>query len=76
MSTERFRWHLEAAYTHVFSDYLDDVSTVYPDRTGMSSPALALSDRRAELGTTPNQPGDQRGNPHTAGWLLRAVGPV
>lgn len=64
VSTERFRWHLEAAYTHVFSDYLDDVSTVYPDRTGMSSLALALSDRRAELGTTPNQPGDQRGNPH------------
>ncbi|WP_425290829.1 hypothetical protein [Spirosoma linguale] len=61
-STERFRWNLEAAYTHVFSDYLDDVSTVYPDLTRMDPFAAALSDRRLELGLKPNAPGAQRGN--------------
>ena len=59
---ERFKWHLEGAYTHVFSDYLDDVSTVYPDRNGMEPLAAALSDRRPEVGQTPNSAGDQRGN--------------
>ncbi|MFD2938024.1 hypothetical protein [Spirosoma flavum] len=62
VSTERLKWHLEGIYTHVFSDYLDDVSTVYPDRTGMEPLAAALSDRRLELGQTPNVAGNQRGN--------------
>jgi hypothetical protein len=61
-TTERFRWHVEAAYTHVFSDHLDDVSTVYPDLTRMNPFAAALSDRRPELGLKPNAPGAQRGN--------------
>ncbi len=62
LASERFNFHLEGAYTHVLSDYLDDVSAVYPDRSNFSSLAASLSDRRAELGTTPNQPGEQRGN--------------
>ncbi|GAB3041248.1 outer membrane beta-barrel protein [Spirosoma pulveris] len=61
-TTERFRLNLEATYTHVFSDYLDDVSTVYPDLTKMDPFAAALSDRRLELGLKPNAPGAQRGN--------------
>ncbi|WP_460956636.1 hypothetical protein [Spirosoma litoris] len=62
LANERFRFNLEGTYTHVLSDYLDDVSSVYPDRSGMPPLAAALSDRRAELGTTLNQPGEQRGN--------------
>jgi hypothetical protein len=62
LANERFRINLEGTYTHVLSDYLDDVSSVYPDRSGMNPLAAALSDRRAELGTTLNQPGEQRGN--------------
>lgn len=62
LANERFRFNLEGTYTHVLSDYLDDVSSVYPDRSNMSPLAAALSDRRAELGTTPNHPGAQRGN--------------
>lgn len=61
LATERFKVHLEGTYTHVLSDYLDDVSSVYPDRAGFSPLAVALSDRRAELGTILNQPGEQRG---------------
>ena len=57
LATERFKFNVEAAYTHVFSDYLDDVSTVYPDRSGMSPLAAALSDRKPEIGGKPNPPG-------------------
>ncbi|WP_232074113.1 outer membrane beta-barrel protein [Spirosoma aureum] len=59
---ERFKWHLEGVYTHVLSDYVDDVSTVYPDRSRMEPLAAALSDRRLELGKTPNLAGAKRGN--------------
>ncbi|WP_246859396.1 hypothetical protein [Spirosoma sp. KCTC 42546] len=62
LANERFRFNLEGAYTHVLSDYLDDVSSVYADRSVMSPLAAALSDRRAELGTPLNLPGEQRGN--------------
>ncbi|NEU65518.1 hypothetical protein GK091_01395 [Spirosoma agri] len=62
LTGERFKWHLEGVYTHVTSDYLDDVSTVYPDRTTMTPLAAALSDRRLELGQTPNGVGAKRGN--------------
>ncbi|WP_460910343.1 hypothetical protein [Spirosoma areae] len=64
-ASERFKLHLEGAYTHVFSDYVDDVSTVYPDRGRMNPLAAALSDRRAELGQPLNPAGAKRGNP---GW--------
>ncbi|WP_018617561.1 hypothetical protein [Spirosoma luteum] len=62
LTSERLQFHLEGTYTHVLSDYLDDVSSVYPDRSNFNSLATSLSDRRAELGTVANQPGEQRGN--------------
>ncbi|QKZ15618.1 hypothetical protein HU175_00960 [Spirosoma sp. KUDC1026] len=62
LATDRFKLHLEGTYTHVLSDYLDDVSTIYPDRSTMSPVAAALSDRRAEIGLEPNKVGEQRGN--------------
>jgi hypothetical protein len=62
----RFRYRLtgEFGYTTVFSDYLDDVSSVYPDFTKLSPLGNALSDRRYALPVqiAPAQPGDQRGN--------------
>ena len=62
LTSERFRFHLEGTYTHVLSDYLDDVSSVYSDRSAMSPLSAALADRRAELGTPLNRPGEQRGH--------------
>lgn len=61
-ANERFKWHLEGTYTHVMSDYVDDVSTVYPDQSGMTPLAAALSDRRPELSQPLNPVGAQRGN--------------
>ncbi|MEZ0541220.1 hypothetical protein [Fibrella arboris] len=53
---------LEINYTLPSSDYLDDVSTVYPYASSLrGSEAIILSDRRAELGLPLHDPGDQRG---------------
>lgn len=62
LSTIRLKGSIEGIYTHVMSDYLDDVSTVYPDRSGMTRVAASLSDRGPEIGTAPNPVGAKRGN--------------
>lgn len=55
---------LEIGYRKVFTDYLDDVSTVHLGPGAFSDPiAQALSDRRPELGLPPAPAGTQRGNP-------------
>lgn len=54
---------LEGGYRMTFTDYLDDVSTVHPDKTGWESLRVSLSDRKPELGLTPYGVGVQRGNP-------------
>lgn len=61
--TEQWSVGLEIRYTYVFSDYLDDVSTVYPPPNAIDSFAQLFSDRAPELGLPPNAPGVQRGNP-------------
>ncbi len=45
------------------SDYLDDVSVSYPNLSNRSGIALALTDRRPELGLAANDAGNIRGNP-------------
>lgn len=61
--TEQLSVGLEIRYTYVVSDYLDDVSTVYPEINAIDSFAAIFSDRSPELGLLPNAPGVQRGNP-------------
>lgn len=56
-------WNLaaEIGYRTAFSDYLDDVSTVYPDRRSLISPeAAALSDRSGRSMPAGAQRGDFR----------------
>ncbi|QJW92445.1 hypothetical protein HNV11_21320 [Spirosoma taeanense] len=74
LAGDGFKLHLEGAYTHVMSDYLDDVSTVYPSRKGMSELAAALSDRRPEKGGSPNSAGAQRGNSQKRDGYLTVSG--
>lgn len=54
----------DVGYRFTFTDYLDDVSTVYPpDPTKLPSDlARALSDRSGEVGKPVNSPGTQRGD--------------
>lgn len=61
----------EGGWRWLFSDYLDDVSTVYPsqqalaeaDRVGSVENALILYDRSEEGGYPERQAGNTRGNP-------------
>lgn len=71
LMTDRYSIQVEGTYTHVQSDYLDDVSTIYPDRGSLEPLAASLSDRRPELGQLPNVAGAQRGNPgRNDGYLI------
>ena len=64
-----FNIGLEAGYRHTLTDYLDDVSTVYVDKSGdntvSDTPEIerALADRRPEIDLPPLSPGSKRGNP-------------
>ncbi|MBX2916311.1 MAG: outer membrane beta-barrel protein [Cyclobacteriaceae bacterium] len=67
-----FEW----GYRKTFSDYLDDVSTAYPDLSGYTGPALALSFRGQEKGLDQPFPveGQKRGNPETDdGYMLLSL---
>jgi hypothetical protein len=61
-STERFRGTIEGIYTHVLTDYLDDVSGFYTNRSSMDPLAAALADRSAEVGAPYHPAGAKRGN--------------
>jgi hypothetical protein len=59
------------------TDYLDDVSSHYPDFNGRTETALALTDRRPELGLAANEAGNVRGNPRVKdsyGFLSVRIG--
>ena len=59
-----FNFVLEGGYRKTFSDYLDDVSTVHPDKSTWTNPVrIALSDRGPEIDAAPRAPGAVRGNP-------------
>lgn len=62
--TDRWGLGLELCNNFLNSDYLDDVSSFYPQPDVLPNDlARQLSDRSPEIGGTPNQPGFQRGNP-------------
>lgn len=66
---------IEAGYRKVFTDYLDDVSTVHLGLGAFDDPvAEALSDRRPEVGQPTVPAGTQRGNPDKKdGYMLLNV---
>ncbi|SEI81396.1 Outer membrane protein beta-barrel domain-containing protein [Dyadobacter sp. SG02] len=62
-TTQRLSLGLELCNNFVRSDYLDDVSTVYPNPDQLPSDiARALSDRAPEIGEPLRQPGWNRGS--------------
>jgi hypothetical protein len=71
--TPQFNISLEAGLRKSFTDYLDDVSTVYIDNNSFADPiAKALADRRAEIDpSVVPKVGDKRGDPtNNDGYLL------
>jgi hypothetical protein len=72
-ATPQFNIAIEAGFRKAFTDYLDDVSTVYLDKTSFTDQtALALFDRSAEADPTIiHKAGDKRGDPtNNDGYLL------
>lgn len=53
----------EVVYRATFTDYLDDVSTVYADHSNSPELIAILADRRLENGFEPAPVGSPRGNP-------------
>lgn len=66
---------LEANYRFTFTDYLDDVSTIYRAQSSFADPvAASLADRSQELGFKPFAEGSQRGNPDANdGYLITTL---
>lgn len=61
---------VELGWRKVFTDYLDDVSTVYPE----VSANRQFTDRSYEVsdqGQYIAEPGDMRGNPHLKDWYIQ-----
>ncbi len=63
--TERFTGGLEWGMRRTTTDYLDDVSTIYPDPDDLSPLARELSDRSISDGKKTNM---MRGNPNRKDW--------
>ncbi len=65
----------EMGYRFTLTDYLDDVSTVYPDFSELSSDlAREFSDRRPEIGLSPGKVGGTRGNPDLKdGYIVTSI---
>lgn len=69
-----FNFCLEGGYRTTFTDYLDDVSTQHPDKTGWDQERIDLSDRRPEIGLPAAVVGAKRGNPESNdGYFLMNV---
>lgn len=61
----------EVGFRKAFTDYLDDVSTVYPDLERLDARAAALSDRSHNPDGSPkSKPGDMRGDDHNNDWFI------
>jgi hypothetical protein len=63
-ATPFFNLAIEAGWRKTFSDYVDDVSSVYVDNSTFTDPiAQKLADRRPEIGLPVKKAGSIRGNP-------------
>ncbi len=73
---DRWSMNFNVGFRATFTDYLDDVSTVYVDRDILAERsgnlALRLYDRSPELGYIPpiGEKGHQRGNPDNKDWYV------
>ena len=71
---DQWAFGFEFGLRKTFTDYLDDVSSIYVDNIivgGASGPmAVAMKDRSQEVGETPFENGDMRGNSKTKDWYM------
>ena len=61
----------EVGFRKAFTDYLDDVSTLYPDLEQLDARAADLSDRSVGVDGLPqSKPGTMRGDDHLNDWFI------
>jgi hypothetical protein len=75
MASKKFAFECQFGFRRTFTDYLDDVSTVYPDvvdrfeQSGLIG--ATLTDRSIENNGLPtHKKGYKRGNPNTKDWYM------
>jgi hypothetical protein len=75
MASKKFAFECQFGFRRTFTDYLDDVSTVYPDvvdrfeQSGLIG--ATLTDRSIENNGLPTyKKGYKRGNPNTKDWYM------
>ena len=70
-----FNIGVNGGYRYTLTDYMDDISTVYPGSAAFTDPlAQALSDRRPEIGLPVLEAGHIRGNPDNKdGYFMFSV---
>ncbi|MCG9880843.1 MAG: DUF6089 family protein [Bacteroidia bacterium] len=75
MASKKFAFECQLGFRRTFTDYLDDVSTVYPDvQTRFEESGLigaTLTDKSIELNGLPSYKlGYKRGDPNTKDWYM------
>ncbi|HQW22230.1 MAG TPA: DUF6089 family protein [Bacteroidia bacterium] len=60
----------EIGFRKTFTDYLDDVSTNYPDKTALYNAQGSLALYLSDSSTEPHDSGSRRGNPNNSDWYV------
>lgn len=73
--TKNLDFGIESGLRKTFTDYLDDVSTVYPDKLQMNETAGPIAAYLADPSNDPEEPSgrpafSQRGNPRNQDWYV------
>jgi hypothetical protein len=68
--TKNFDFGGEIGFRKTFTDYLDDVSTIYPDREELRANGGDIAVQLSDRSTDPGAHGKARGNPDNKDWYV------
>ena len=68
--TQKFDFGGEIGFRKTFTDYLDDVSTNFPDRDALRADGGDIAVELSDRSTDPTKHGKARGNPENQDWYV------
>jgi hypothetical protein len=68
--TQKFDFGAECGFRKTFTDYLDDVSTNFPDRDALRAEGGDIAVQLSDRSTDPTMHGKARGNPQNKDWYV------
>jgi hypothetical protein len=68
--TQKFDFGGEVGFRKTFTDYLDDVSTNFPDRDALRADGGDIAVELSDRSTDPSEHGKARGNPENEDWYV------